>query len=163
MERLYKMGPVTLAFRELPQDRCFPFRDWKLDAFALSEGRADIAVCWEPGKEMPASEPVWTEKSLCAKRELYQLSDGSMLWQQIQPATKQVQLQLKLHPDRQKISLLVDSTQTFGMAALESLTFLIFYAFLSRNVLSFHGLLLENRGKGILIAAPSGEGSLYRP
>jgi hypothetical protein len=44
------------------------------------------------------------------------------------------------------------------MAALEALTFFVLPMLLVKKILTFHGVLLEHQGQGILVCAPSGVG-----
>ena len=156
MEQLLKMGPVTLALRDFPIFTQYPFRDWKLDAFTVTEGTPDLVVCYENAPIAATGEPVYRDHSVYAHRQLYALPDGQLLWQQIYRDT--LQLQMVVSRDRTVITVTADETQTCGMAVLESLTFLVFYLFLQKQVLSFHGVLLEADGKGLVIAADSGVG-----
>ena len=156
MDTLLKMGPVTLALRDFPMFAQFPFRDWKLDAFTVTEGTPDLTVRYENAPISPIGEPVYREHAVYAHRQLYTLPDGQLLWQQTYRDS--LQLQLVVSRDRKTITVTADETNTFGMAVLESLTFLVFFLFLQKDVLSFHGVLLEAAGKGLVIAADSGVG-----
>ena len=81
-----------------------------------------------------------------------------MVWQQTNAVSQAIQLQFTVSADWSKITLTQDDSYTEGMGAFESLTFLIYYAFLHKNVITFHGVLLEVDGRGILICADSGVG-----
>lgn len=156
MDKLLKIGPVILALRDFPLYNQYPFRDWKLDAFAVDAGQPDITVRYGGRPILPFGEPLLQERSGFIDRQLFCLDDGTWLWQQTYHGV--LQLQFTVSPHRKCVYVTADETNTFGMAVMESLTFLIFYLLLQKNVLSFHGVLLEEGGRGIILSAPSGVG-----
>lgn len=158
MDKLYKIGPAILAFQSFPHNNLWPFREWKLDSYSIDTGNPDIVVKYDITPIKPGSTPLQTENSLHVRREMYELPDGSILWQQLNLPLEELQLQFVMSPNGRQITLTYDNTPTLGIGALESLTFLIFYAFLYHQILSFHGVLIEEGGNGFLLCAPSGEG-----
>ena len=156
MEQFYRFGPVSVRFRELPHYPNWPFWRWKLDPFQTEGRLPDVTVSYEPVSIEPQGLPVWTDDT--AGREIYLQEDGTLLWQHTNPASGQLLLQFTVCPDWQTITLRADYSATMGMGAFESLTFLIFHAFLRRNVLTFHGALVEQNGRGFLLCADSGVG-----
>lgn len=156
MEQLCRFGPVLVLFRDLPRYPNWPFWSWKLDPFQVAEGVPDITVDYCPDAVRPTGAPVWTDET--AGRELYLQEDGTLLWQQTELECGQLLLQFTVSRDRKGITLRADRSPTVGMGAFESLTFLMYYAFLHRQVLTFHGAIVEAGGKGFLLCADSGVG-----
>ena len=156
MEQLYRFGPVLVQFRKLPCYPNWPFWRWKLDPFQTADSLPDVTVDYEPVPVESKGRPVWTDDA--AGREMYLQEDGTLLWQHKEPVSGKLLLQFSVCPDWRTITLRADYSATMGMGAFESLTFLIFYAFLYRNVLTFHGVLVEQDGRGFLLCADSGEG-----
>lgn len=157
MEQLCRFGPVTVQFQDIPRDSLWPFWSWKLDPFTVKEGTPDLTVrcCGQP--VYPTGTPVWEDPGMVC-RQMFVLADGTVVWQQTDRATGRLQLQFLVSADWSEITLTRDCSPTAGMGAFESLTFLIYYAFLHRQVLTFHGALVEEGGRGFLLCADSGVG-----
>lgn len=158
MDKFYKIGPVTLLLRDFPSNNIYPFALWKADAYTVAQAEPDITISYTPGIILPNGECVKTERSLYVVRRTFALSDGSMLWQQEDTENGNVSLQFIVDAEGKNVHLTVDESESYGMAAFESLTFIIFYLLLRREVLTFHGVLMEYSSKGIIISAPSKEG-----
>lgn len=156
MEKIYRFGPVLVLFRDLPHYPNWPFWSWKLDPFQTVDGIPDITVDYCPIAVKPIGTPVWTDDA--AGREMYLQEDGTLLWQQTESEQGQLLLQFAVSPDWSRITLRADNSATVGMGAFESLTFLIYYAFLRRQVLTFHGAIVEAGGRCFLLCADSGVG-----
>lgn len=156
MEKIYRFGPVLVLFRNLPHYSNWPFWNWKLDSFQTAECIPDITVEYCPDTVKPVGAPLWTDDA--AGREIYLQEDGTLLWQQIEPEYGQLLLQFSVSSDWSTITLRVDNSATVGMGVFESLTFLIYYAFIRHHVLTLHGVLVEADGKGFLLCADSGVG-----
>ena len=154
MDILCQFGPVTVLFEALPTSPLWPFWRWKLDPFRVEGGVPDVVVSYSGQPLKPEGSPVWEDPS----RQVFVLADGTVLWQQREVSTAALQLQFAVSPNWQSITLTQDRSPTAGVAAFESLTFLIYYAFLHRQVLTFHGALVESGGKGFLLCADSGTG-----
>lgn len=157
MEKFYKLGPVTLCMRNWPRDIRWPFAGWKLDAYLTPAETADIVAEYDPAFSAEETDS-WRilEVSATAKRMEQTLPNGWFLWKQA--GSDGSLLQFAVCPEESRIVLSKDTTDSCGMAALEALTFFIFPLLLQHNILSIHSVLLEHKGQGILIAAPSGTG-----
>jgi len=157
MEKYYKLGPVTLCMRNWPRDLRWPFAMWKLDAYETPipgwavHAAFDRELAVEEGEQWQLLESTAT-----AKRMEQQLPGGWLLWKQVQ--SDGAQLKFAILPEQCRVVLMEDSTNTCAMAALEALTFFVLPMLLLRKILTFHGVLLEHKGQGILLCAPSGVG-----
>lgn len=158
MESLYQFGGVKVLFQNLPCDPGWPFWSWKLDPFSVKEGTADITVGYSGQRVLPEGSPLWEDAGAAVIRQVYSVADGGALWQQTAADSGELQLQYVVSADWRRITLTCDNSQTAGVGAFEALTFLIFYAFLRQQVLTFHGALVEEKGRGFLLCAPSGVG-----
>ena len=156
MENMYRFGPVFVQFQDWPYYPNWPFWSWKLDPFQTADSVPDITVSYCPEKVKSVGTSVWRDDA--AGRQMYLQDDGTLLWQQTEPEQTKLLLQFGISQDWSRITLLADNSATVGMAAFESLTFLIYYAFLHRQVLTFHGAVVEAAGKCFLLCADSGVG-----
>lgn len=158
MKKFYKIGPVTLLLRDFPFNNIYPFALWKADAYTVAQTEPDITISYTPGIINPSGKCVKTERSLYIVRRTFALPDGSMLWQQEDTENGEVSLQFIVDAKGENVHLTVDKSESYGMAAFESLTFIVFYLLLHRGVITFHGVLMEYSSKGFIISAPSEEG-----
>ena len=158
MERFYRFGPVRICFRNFPHDGNWPFWEWKPDPWRAEDGEADFEIFYGTENFVKADQLLSEETTASCRRAYYLQEGGELLWQHLCLATGTVLLQLVLDAEGKRIFVTRDDTATYGIAAFEALTFLIFYAMLSRGILSLHGVLLEHNGNGFCICAPSGAG-----
>lgn len=158
MDLLCGFGPIKVLFKALPCHRVWPFWSWKLDQYKIESGQPNIVVDYEEQLLFPQGELVFEDEQGCIIRQIYALADGRLLWQQTDKKSGTCQLQYVVSADRKSITLTSDRSDTVGMGAFESLTFLIFYLFIYQKVLTFHGVLIEERGRGFLVCAESGVG-----
>lgn len=134
---------------------------WKVDPYRmiartekpmqLMIGNAYSAV---PDADMLLHE----EYSGFFKRQIFQLADGGTLWSFVRSRNGEIYLQYMVNSSGNQIQLVMDSTQTAGHLAFEYLGLIIPYVLLNHQTLTFHGVLMEHHGKGIIISAPSGTG-----
>lgn len=156
---IYKFGPIKVLFKDFPKSSLWPFSIWKLDSFKIDDDATpDIIINYFERYIEPKGKAIWEEDSTNVCRQIFALEGGEILWQQLEKSTGDLQLQLLMASNRREITLTCDNSQTVGMGAFEALTFVIFYAFLHQNVLTFHGALVEENGKGFLLCADSGVG-----
>ena len=158
MNMLCQFGPITVLFQEMPTSPLWPFWRWKLDTFRIANGVPDVVVNYSDQPIQPEGTAAWEDCGVQVCRQVYILADGRVLWQQTEHTTGALQLQFAVSADWTEITLTADHSPTAGMGAFEALTFLIFYAFLHQQVLTFHGALVEADGKGFLLCAASGAG-----
>lgn len=87
-----------------------------------------------------------------------QCPDGGILYELIRRRTGDAYLKYYVQYDWKKINLLEDRTNSKGQVAFEYLGRIVPAIFLQNNMLTFHGVLMEYCGKGIVISAASGTG-----
>lgn len=156
MDRYYGFGPVTLCLRSWPTDPQWPFAWWRLDSYATQGNRWDILAEYDPHYPIPEGSWEIVENSVTALRQRLCLPNGERFWRQIQK--RGGSLTFCTSGDYSHIRLIEDTTATYGMAAIEALSFFVFPAMLSKGVLPLHGAVVEHRGRGILFCGLSGAG-----
>lgn len=92
------------------------------------------------------------------RRQVFRNSNGGTLWQFLRSQGNTVCLQYAVSPDWREITLLCDNTKTAGLVAFEYLGQMFPACALTFGLLTFHGVLMEYEGHGVIISAPSGTG-----
>ena len=158
MDILCRFGAATVLFQELPSFSLWPFWAWKLDSYKIENGKPDVIVNYKNQPVYQKGNLIWEDDQTRVLRQFFALDDGRLLWQQTDSLSKEIQLQFVVSADWSSITLTEDRSDTVGMGAFEALTFIIFYAFIRKKILTFHGVLIEEGGRGFLLCAGSGGG-----
>lgn len=158
MDRFYQIGPARVCFRGFPHHGDWPFWEWKPEPWSAEEAKADLEILYDPAPTVKAEVLLSEERTSSCHRAYFLQSDGGLLWQHTDLPSGKVRLQLVLDAEGNCLRVIRDDTETHGIAAFEALTFLVFYAMLYRGVLTLHGALVEQEGRGFCICAPSGMG-----
>lgn len=102
-------------------------------------------------------ELLWGSEDFSIPTFLYKRTNGFFDWM-----TKQKDrtpgMSFRISPDWTKFILYEDHTNTKGERAFREFGFLFSYAVLNFHACVFHGVVMEYRGKGILVMAPAGTG-----
>ena len=136
---------------------------WKLDAFTCHNHLNEKHVCRFYLKNQHLQLPEIISKLYEVQdgfflRQVFKLNDGGLLWRNIRKKNAEVSLSYYVNSNWDEVVLLEDHTSSAGNVAFEYLCH-IFPGFgINLNLLTFHGVLLEYNGKGIIISAPSGTG-----
>lgn len=138
---------------------------WKLDAYRCSciDSPKDVLIdrsSNEYSLEMLENMSLLkTERTGLFERRVYQKQDGEIMWALVRPAKEEISLLFCVDSSWSHVTLLCDKTRSVGTIAFEHLAMLMPAIMLTkRNMLTFHGVLLEDLGNGIIISAPSGTG-----
>ena len=91
-------------------------------------------------------------------RLVFRLEDGGTLWRYVRRKNQNVILSYMVTPDWGTITLLEDYSDTAGQLAFEYLGQIMPSVLLNHHILTFHGVLMEHNGRGIIISADSGVG-----
>ena len=162
MLKYYKFGPAVMALRDFWNNQFGNFWTWKLDPYRITKpksGKADITV--EGGEYLEkekAAELLYCEKDGFFDRQVLKAFDGGTIMRLINRSGGDILLQYHISADYRNIKILQDTTESAGQAAFELLSRTVIYAMLNRAVITFHGVLIEQSGKGVIISAPSGTG-----
>lgn len=152
------MGPVAIKLRDFFLDELWSVWQWKLNTFVSKEQiTADFIIDFAETKTPVKEEsPVYSEDSGFFRKCVYLLDDGRELHTLEERSTGKTMLSFLIGSDT--ASLLVDETESFGQAAFEFIGPAVLQRLLTKDILSFHGVLMEASDKGIILSAPSETG-----
>ncbi len=91
-------------------------------------------------------------------RQVFSLSDGGTLWRYTRKKSNETLLSYCVSRDWTEVVLVEDRTVSGGNMAFEYLCHIFSACGLARDLLTFHGVLLEYDGQGLILSAPSGVG-----
>ena len=159
MSMYIKCGPVVFQLRDFYDKTPFATWHWKLDQFKVaSASEKVIEVDFnKTAVNTENARAVSCEKDGFYTREVLKTDNGAM-WRLVKNSTSEVVLSFYVDDIDNKISLVEDKTESLGQAAFEYLSRICIYSMIDSSVLSFHGVLMEFNGKGIIISAPSETG-----
>lgn len=163
MEALYlRVADLFLEYdRQLISKNVFQI-PYKYNAFTIMTEKPDIRFGFHfvekeklsiRAKTLPllysdAMFPFHYEFRKCEKDILYMMRDKN----------NQLVFSALICDNWKTVTVLHDYTKTNGIFTFEILGRLLFYAFIQRQILTFHGALMEYDNKGIILSAPSGTG-----
>lgn len=155
MEKLVKTGPVVIRLRDFSVKNTWSLWQWKLEPFTVKENlKADITVDFGKHSDCPRISPLTQEKSGFYKRCVYSSQNGS----EIHTLESKNETVISFYKNQNCISLIDDKTSSDLQAPFEFLSRTVIHSLLPYGVLTFHGVLMEHNGKGIIISAPSETG-----
>lgn len=165
MNIFYKFGDLWCQFQNFDLECFWNLWQWKLDPYQklvssqISHGlNISGGVCKQTSSFNDKKELLLSETSGFFDRRVYRCTNGGTIWSLIRRANEKVYLQYAVSPAWDEIILLTDCTNTAGNLAFEYLGQIIPCVLLKHQILTFHGVLMEYHGKGIIISAPSGTG-----
>lgn len=91
-------------------------------------------------------------------RRVFALSGGGTMWQYVRKKSGETMLSFAVDCKWSEIVLVEDHSVTAGQMAFEYLGHIFPACGLALDRLTFHGVLLEHNGYGLIISAPSGTG-----
>ena len=151
-------GPVVFLLRDFYDKKPFSTWQWKLEPFksdSASDQFKEIDFN-EISVDIKNATLVSTQKSGFYTREVLK-TDAGAIHRLVRSSNAETVLAF-YEDDNNKITLMEDNTHTNGQAAFEYLSRIIVHSMLDSSVLTFHGVLMEYNGKGIIITAPSETG-----
>lgn len=163
MNTFLKMGPVVCHLQDFFPTYIWNTWQWKIDPFVIKNDinqKVLLRIEKDEKRFVKESEMKLLSEELDGfyKRQVYQLQDGKMMWRLVQTKNGDVLLSYVVNKDWSEITLIEDNTASGGQASFEFLSRLVLYSMLKQSVLTFHGVLMEYQGKGIIISAPSETG-----
>lgn len=160
-----KFGPAVCALQDFLPSYLWNTWHWKLDSYcipldtvspALTITSFDITLDDSSMLELLQSEPsgfyekqVFTLKNRDSVDTVYRL---------VEQNTQAIMLEYLIDQHWSRIHLLQDRTNSAGHAAFEYMGNMISHCLIEQQVLTFHGVLLEYKGNGIILSAASGTG-----
>lgn len=140
---------------------------WKLDPYKVSaetqESIIDVHIDFLHSKSkadpLRRDSLLQIETSGFFQHQVWRQENGSTLWCYVRKHSDKEYLRFLVNTDWNKISLITDCTETAGDLAFEYLGQIMpIPLLLIHSALTFHGVLMEYKGNGIIISAPSGTG-----
>lgn len=158
-----KLGTVFCEFNPIKSIDFNSLWEWKLDPYLLkNESCFQTAIRFNLSTE---NNLQFQQDALLRQisagffiHQIYSATDGGTIWSYVRKRNEQVYLQYYVNDSWNEIILLQDNTATAGAVTFEYLGQIFPYCVLNHNILTFHGVLMEHKGRGIIISAASGTG-----
>lgn len=159
MNIFLKCGPAVFLLRDFCNESPFVTWQWKLDPFRTDSASEDVTEINfnKTAVDIANISTVSREKDGFYSREVLKTENGTV-WKLIRNNNSEVVLSFAVDDSERKIQLIEDNTETSGQAAFEFLSRIAVYSMIDSSVLTFHGVLMEINGKGVIISAPSETG-----
>lgn len=136
---------------------------WKLDPFRCSvpdRGSYEVILRNAYPEEIfsDIAKKVYEVQNGFFLQQVFSLADGGTLWRYMRKVGKELLLSYYVNNEWSEIVLLEDHTSSGGNMAFEYLCHIMPPCGLKLGMLTFHGVLMEYEGNGLIISAPSGTG-----
>lgn len=157
----YQFGPLKVSVSSDKNQNIWEIWKWKTDPYRIFETEIPCnlavsltasAISWKPDVMLQSAEAGFFRHSV------YSAVDGGTLWQYERIKNGEVVLRYIVSPAWDAINLLEDHSDTAGHLAFEYLGQMMPGVLLNHRTLTFHGVLLEYMGQGIILSAYSGIG-----
>lgn len=152
---MYKIGPYCFDLQGFYRNDICESWLWKLDAFRVHASislSADMRIEYNPKKKIDYNGKSM-ESHLSGFYEIRNyLNDGYWIWDLIRKRSEQMILQFAVNDRFSEITLTHDMSNSDGNAAFEALSDIIFPCMLTSEILTFHGVLMEYDGYGIILS-----------
>ena len=113
------------------------------------------AFDWEPSGEWRLVKTV--KAGICAM-DVRMNDAGDTLWEYYREKNREMYVRYWMSGAYDEIRLLYDDSRTAGYLPFELLEQLMPSVMLKHDSVTFHGVLMEHEGRGIILSAPSGVG-----
>ena len=154
------IGPIIISFESFGNLMLWKILLWKLDPFRVDNftGNSDLSISLNPsGRKITYGKVFREEQAGFFRHKVYGTCKGA-LWRYERSSTSKSELSYFVSSEWNRIELLEDYSNTDGHLAFEYLIQMMPGIFLKKDMLTFHGVLLEYSGYGLIISAPSGTG-----
>lgn len=161
-----QFADLNCIFEQYDAGNFWEIWNLRLDSYRVPEfsGPCDLTIC--RNESIAADYDAIPETCQLVDRtsagffemRVYQLADGDTCWDYVRKSTSQSMLRFLVTENWHRISLLCDHTESNNNAAFMWLSAMLPGVFLQHDALTFHGVLLEYEGRGIILSAPSGTG-----
>lgn len=141
---------------------------WKVNPYLLETSvkkKNDIYIDMSgvtEGKNIQETTLINEKRAGFYRHIVQKQEDQSTLWKYIYPNIQKTMLCFEVSKNWDKISLIEDNTETVGNLAFEYLGQIMPSVLLKHDILTFHGVLVEYNGYGVIISADSGVGKTTR-
>lgn len=164
MQAIVELAGITCKFIYTYQDITGGCWHWKLDPYITADKGnydmiADLSGIDSDEAVFPRKDGLsFTEDAGFFRHQVFGLQDGGTVWRYVRKRSEKEYLSYTISPQWDQIVLLADHTQSAGALAFEYLGRIMPGFFLKHGILTFHGVLMEYKGQGFIISAPSGTG-----
>lgn len=166
MHNTLKIGKWYIGISLLRMDGFGLFFENKQEAFRIQEDRKEEYCFYYDGcnniQDQFAIDADWTEKhkeeEQIVKIRIYEKAPKEYILAVGIIGSKTPLYAIEITNDWSYCRLRYDMTRTNGGEAFESLVLPFSYAMIKHNAVVFHGVLMEYKGIGIVLTAPSGTG-----
>ena len=157
---LYKLGTLVVSLEAYSSMKIWEIPLWKLDPYRIIDSKEspDLSIPLNSTeKQIQPGKLLNKERAGFFQHIIYNVP-GGMIWQYERIKNHDLQLRYYISSKWDQIQLLEDHSHTDGHLAFEYLGQIMPSVMLRHCILTFHGVLLEYEGNGIIISAPSGTG-----
>lgn len=157
----FQIGSINVSIDNFHDSLFWQIWKWKLDPYIVNKQQesCELFISMEPSEEQILPQRLLSEeKAGFFRHRVYSTDNGELLWQYERIKNGDVIIKYLVSASMDKITLLEDNSNTGGNLAFEYLGQIMPSVLLLSNTITFHGVLMEYCGKGIIISAPSGTG-----
>ena len=153
------LAGMLCQFRQYGSSSFCDSWEWKLDPYSVYDRHQPVDLYIENADVAIDEETVlYEQQDGFFLRRISRTKEGGMLWQYLRKKNMNVLLSYHVSADWKRITLLKDHSSSCGQMAFEYLAHLLTACMLAHGLLTFHGVLMEYEGNGIIISAASGTG-----
>lgn len=156
---LASLAGMLCQFRQYGSSSFCDSWEWKLDPYSVYDRHQPVDLYIENADVAIDEETVlYEQQDGFFLRRISRTKEGGTLWQYLRKKNLNVLLSYHVSAGRKRITLLKDHSSSCGQMAFEYLAHLLTACMLAHGLLTFHGVLMEYEGNGIIISAASGTG-----
>lgn len=156
---LASLEGMLCQFRQYGSSSFCDSWEWKLDPYSVYDRHQPVDLYIENADVAIDEETaLYEQQDGFFLRRISRTKEGGTLWQYLRKKNLNVLLSYHVSADWKRITLLKDHSSSCGQMAFEYLAHLLTACMLAHGLLTFHGVLMEYEGNGIIISAASGTG-----
>ena len=156
---LASLAGMLCQFRQYGSSSFCDSWEWKLDPYSVYDRHQPVDLYIENADVAIDEETVlYEQQDGFFLRRISRTKEGGTPWQYLRKKNLNVLLSYHVSADWKRITLLKDHSSSCGQMAFEYLAHLLTACMLAHGLLTFHGVLMEYEGNGIIISAVSGTG-----
>ena len=156
---LASLAGMLCQFRQYGSSSFCDSWEWKLDPYSVYDRHQPVDLYIENADVTIDEETaLYEQQDGFFLQRISRTKEGGTLWQYLRKKNLNVLLSYHVSEDWKRITLLKDHSSSCGQMAFEYLAHLLTACMLAHGLLTFHGVLMEYEGNGIIISAASGTG-----
>lgn len=156
---LASLAGMLCQFRQYGSSSFCDSWEWTLDPYSVYDRHQPVDLYIENDDVAIDEETaLYEQQDGFFLRRISRTKEGGTLWQYLRKKNLNVLLSYHVSADWKRITLLKDHSSSCGQMAFEYLARLLTACMLAHGLLTFHGVLMEYEGNGIIISAASGTG-----